>query len=79
MKLDISVLHQRQLDWDDPIPNELKRVWEANFDVIWELGNIQFKRAIVPSLCTRFKRKNRDYSCHLIFSRTKILHDITVP
>ena len=48
MRLDIGVLYQRQLDWDDPIPNELKRVWEANFDVIRELGNIQFKRAVVP-------------------------------
>ena len=48
MRLDISVLHQRQLDWGDPIPNELKRVWEDNSDVIRELGNIQFKRAVVP-------------------------------
>ena len=102
MKLDISVLHLRQLDWDDPIPNELQRVWEANFDVIRKPGNIQFKRAVVPddaenldietiatadagetrvcaAVYARFKRENGDYSCQLIFSRTKIVHDITVP
>ena len=31
MKLDISFLHQRQLAWDDPIPSDLKAIWEANF------------------------------------------------
>ena len=25
LKLDVSNLHQRMLDWDDPIPNELKK------------------------------------------------------
>ena len=36
------------MDWDDPTPNELKHVGEANFDLIREIGNIQFKRATVP-------------------------------
>ena len=29
MKLDISFLYQRQLAWDDPIPSDLKAIWEA--------------------------------------------------
>ena len=33
----------------------------------------------VKTSFVRFKRKNGDYSCQLIFSRTKIVHDITVP
>ena len=48
MKLDISVLHKRNLKWDDPIPNELKNIWAANFDLIQEILNIKFYRAIVP-------------------------------
>ena len=40
MKLDVSVLHQRSLDWDDPIPAELKNIWVANFNLIKEIGNI---------------------------------------
>ena len=34
MKLDINELHKRRLDWDDPIPNDLKEVWAANFNLI---------------------------------------------
>ena len=26
LKLDVNVLHQAKLDWDDPTPNELKLV-----------------------------------------------------
>ena len=37
IKLDISGLHQRLLDWDDPIPGELKNIWIGNFDLIKEL------------------------------------------
>ena len=48
LKLDISELHRRNLKWDDPIPNELKNVWAANFDLIQEIGNIRFHRAVVP-------------------------------
>ena len=49
LKVDINALHMRCLGWDDPIPNELKEIWAANFDVIKELGNIEFRRAVVPS------------------------------
>ena len=49
MKLDISVLHQRCVGWDDPIPNELNKISAANINIIQEIGNIQFHRAIVPS------------------------------
>ena len=102
MKLDISILHQHQLDWDDPIPSHLKIIWEANFELIRELGNIRFNRAVIPEdavhldvetldtadagenlICAavyaRYKRKNGEYSCQLIFSRTKIVHDTTIP
>ena len=48
IKLDISVLHQRQIGWDDPIPNELKTIWIANFDLIKELGSLTFRRAVIP-------------------------------
>ena len=48
IKLDISVLHQRQLDWDDPIPGELKNIWIGNFDLIKELGSLKFHCAVTP-------------------------------
>ena len=102
LKLDVSELHQRGIDWDDPIPSELKNVWAANFDLIEEIGTLQFKRAIVPenacsldietidtgdagedlvcaSIYARFKLRDGGYSSQLIFSRTKIVHDLTIP
>ena len=102
MKLDISILHQRGIDWDDPIPAELKTIWAANFDLIKELGTLQFRRAIVPenaasldietidtadagenlvcaAIYARFKLRGGGHSCQLIFARTKIVHDITIP
>ena len=48
LKLDISKLHRLCNGWNDPIPNELKECWAANFDLINELRSIVFKRAIVP-------------------------------
>ena len=48
LKLDISKLHRLCNGWNDPIPNELKECWAANFDLINELRSIEFKRAIVP-------------------------------
>ena len=49
IKLDESILHQRCLRWDDPIPNELKSVWMANFGLIDELRTLEFSRAVIPS------------------------------
>ena len=101
-KLDISFLYQRQLAWDDPIPSDLKAIWEANFELIRVLGKVHFNRAIIPedavnldvetvdradagehlicvAIFARYKRKTGEYSCLLIFSRTKIVHDISIP
>ena len=49
MKVDISLLHQKKLIWDDPIPPELKNDWARHFDVIQELGTLKFQRSIVPN------------------------------
>ena len=49
MKLDLHVLVQRKLDWDDTIPDELRPIWISNFEMINELSNLYFKRAIIPS------------------------------
>ena len=99
MKLDINELHKRRLDWDDPIPNNLKEVRAANFNLIQDMGNIKFYRALVledavsvdietidiadagenltcASTYARFKRRNEDYSCQLVFSRTKMIHEL---
>lgn len=101
-KLDISVLHQRSIDWDDPIPNELKEIWMANFELMKEIKDLKFERAVIPkdavslncetietadagesiicaAIYVRFKRRNGENSCQLIFSRSKVIHDHTIP
>ncbi len=47
-KIDMSELHRRKLNWEDPIPAELRNVWIANFDLIQEIGKIEFRRAVIP-------------------------------
>ena len=39
IKLDISVLHQRHV---------VKYIWIANFNLIKEIGNLKFRRAVIP-------------------------------
>ena len=48
MKLDLSVLVKQKLDWDDVIPDALRDVWISHFDMMKEISQIRFKRAVVP-------------------------------
>ena len=48
MKLDISHLHRSGLTWDDSLPDNLRSVWINNFEIMEEIKNIQFRRAVVP-------------------------------
>ena len=48
MKIDISLLHEQKLGWQDQIPSELMNIWSENFNVIQELGQLQFNRAVIP-------------------------------
>lgn len=102
MKDDISILHKRALDWEEPLPAELKEIWVSNFGLIEELGEVRFQRAVVlddavsldittidtadatenlicSAIYARFKVKSGDYSCQLMFARSKIVHDLTIP
>ena len=48
MKLDIHELHARKLEWDDRIPDDLRKIWISNFELMQEIGRVQFRRAVVP-------------------------------
>ena len=47
-KLDLHELCTRKLDWDDVIPPDLVDKWECNFETISKMGQVKFKRCIVP-------------------------------
>ena len=48
MKLDLHEIVQRKLDWDDVLPDNLRSVWLTNFEMIQEMKNLWYKRAVVP-------------------------------
>ena len=48
MKMDLHDFVERGLSWDDIIPDELRPVWNSHFEMMQEIGNLKFKRAIVP-------------------------------
>ena len=48
MKIDLHTLVQRKLEWDDIIPDDLRQIWESNFEMIQELKELRFQRAIIP-------------------------------
>ena len=48
MKIDINELSSRKLEWDDPIPSDLKTTWIKNFQTIQELQNVEFHRTVIP-------------------------------
>ena len=47
-KIDRNVLTKRKLDWGDLIPEELRKVWVDNFEMMQELKHVRFKRAVIP-------------------------------
>ena len=49
MKLDLHELVTRKLDWDDTIPDELRNIWVSHLEMIKEITQVRFKRAVIPS------------------------------
>ena len=40
---------------------------------------MQVKSLICAAIYARYKRRNGEYSCQLIFARTKIVHNLSIP
>ena len=98
MKIDVHTLVQRKLNWDDAIPDDLRPLWETLFQMMQEIKNIKFDRAIITkdaislnintvdtgdaskniayvAIYSRCERSNCEFSCQLIFSRSKLVPD----
>ena len=48
-KLDLHELTLRKLDWDDKIPDDLRHIWCSHFEMMREINNLKFKRAVIPA------------------------------
>ena len=47
-KSDISQLYRSGLKWDDEIPENLRRIWSSNYEIIKEIKQLRYKMAIIP-------------------------------
>ena len=47
-KIDITELHLRKLDWDDILPDNLRNVWKSNTEMIQEIRDVRYQRAVIP-------------------------------
>ena len=48
LKLDLHTLILRKLDWDDQLPDDLRSLWTSHFQMMQEINDITFKRAVIP-------------------------------
>ena len=48
MKVDLHKLVIEKLDWGDTLPNSFLPMWHSHFDMMKEMKNIRYNRAVVP-------------------------------
>ena len=61
MKIDLQQLVKLGLDWDDTIPEHLRQMWESNFEMMKEIGNLRFKRAVIPEDAVNLEINTLDF------------------
>ena len=61
MKLDLHELVQTKLDWDDVIPDNLRPIWESHFELMQEINNVKYKRAVIPSDASSLELETLDF------------------
>ena len=78
LKLDLHDLVILKLNWDDEIPEELRKLWKDNFDLINQLDQLQFSRATVPPDAVNLDMKtieagdaSKDLMCMAVYVRFK--------
>ena len=77
-KIDITEFCMRKLNWDDEIPEELRKIWIDNFEMIEEIKTLQFRRAVVPDDAVDLNVETLDFGdasqrmiCVAIYARFK--------
>ena len=62
LKIDLHELVVRKLDWDDEIPENLRQLWTSNFEMIQEIPNIRYKRAVIPEDAVDLNMETLDFA-----------------
>ena len=78
LKEDLNIFSKRKLDWDDHVPDDLLLDWKNNFELISKLGELRFKRLIVPEDAIDLKMDTIEISdaslvlaCSAVYGRFK--------
>ena len=81
MKLDLHELVLRKLDWDDVIPDTLRPIWNSHFEMMTEIHNIKFNRAVIPEDAVdhnaetlEFGDASKQIACVAVYARFKRQH-----
>ena len=76
MTIDLHLLVEMKLDWDDAIPENLRSIWISNFHMIQEMKNLKYKRAVVPEDAVNVEINTLDFgdasqsmACSAIYAR----------
>ena len=61
IKLDLHELVTRKLCWDDVIPDELRPIWTSHFQMMEEIKDIRFQRAVIPEDAVSLEAETLDF------------------
>ena len=78
MKLDLHELVLRKFDWDNVIPDTLQPIWNSHFEMMTEIHNIKFNRAVMPEDAVdpnvetlEFGDASKQIACVAVYARFK--------
>ena len=52
----------RKLNWDDMLPNEFMPIWTSHFEMINEMKNIRYQRAVIPPDAIDLETESLDFA-----------------
>ena len=62
LKVGLHTLVIRGFSWDDVIPDDLTSVWVSQFEMMQEIGNLTFQRAVVPEDAVNLDINTTDFA-----------------
>ncbi|MEM7375648.1 MAG: hypothetical protein AAF587_44055 [Bacteroidota bacterium] len=78
LKIDLHELVKRKMDWDDILPENLRSIWVSHFEMMTEIKNIHYKRAVIPTDAANLNGETLDFGdasqvlvCAAIYIRFK--------
>ncbi|XP_066923741.1 uncharacterized protein [Clytia hemisphaerica] len=61
-KLDLHDLVIQKFDWDDVLPDHLRKLWINNFEMMQEINQLKYQRTIVPSDAINLEVETLDFA-----------------